>query len=85
MNEAESVPLLEDPGEDDPMSSEPQPLASEPKPADADGPQQTEDAALAQDWTGEQRNRSTADADALSVGLTAPVADAAKPPHADEM
>uniref|UniRef100_A0A8C1LP78 Cyclic AMP-responsive element-binding protein 3-like protein 4 n=1 Tax=Cyprinus carpio TaxID=7962 RepID=A0A8C1LP78_CYPCA len=89
LNEAESVPLLEDPGEDDPMSSEPQPLASEPKPADADGPQQTEDAALAQDWTGEQRNRSTADADAdadaLSVGLTAQVADAAKPPHADEM
>uniref|UniRef100_A0A8C2E8Z2 Cyclic AMP-responsive element-binding protein 3-like protein 4 n=1 Tax=Cyprinus carpio TaxID=7962 RepID=A0A8C2E8Z2_CYPCA len=58
LNEAESVLLLEDPGEDDPMSSEPQPLASEPKPADAD---------------------------ALSVGLTAPVADAAKPPHADEM
>uniref|UniRef100_A0A8C2EA42 Cyclic AMP-responsive element-binding protein 3-like protein 4 n=1 Tax=Cyprinus carpio TaxID=7962 RepID=A0A8C2EA42_CYPCA len=83
LNEAESVLLLEDPGEDDPMSSEPQPLASEPKPADADGPQQTEDAALAQDWTGEQRNRSTAEA--LSVGLTAPVADAAKPPHADEM
>uniref|UniRef100_A0A671PE80 Cyclic AMP-responsive element-binding protein 3-like protein 4 n=1 Tax=Sinocyclocheilus anshuiensis TaxID=1608454 RepID=A0A671PE80_9TELE len=93
LNEAESLPLLEDPGEDDPMSPEPQ---SEPRPADADadadadGPQQT------QDWAREQRNGSAAsdadadtDADALSVGLSAPVAagiaDAAKPPHADEM
>uniref|UniRef100_A0A673JIE0 Cyclic AMP-responsive element-binding protein 3-like protein 4 n=1 Tax=Sinocyclocheilus rhinocerous TaxID=307959 RepID=A0A673JIE0_9TELE len=89
LNEAESLPLLEDPGEDDPMSPEPQ---SEPRPADADadadGPQQT------QDWVREQRNGSAAsdadaDADALSVGLSAPVAagiaDAAKLPHADEM
>ncbi|XP_016414489.1 cyclic AMP-responsive element-binding protein 3-like protein 4 [Sinocyclocheilus rhinocerous] len=51
LNEVDSLPLLEDPVEDDPMSSEPLPPASEHKPADADGPQ---------DWTGDQRNGSAA-------------------------
>ncbi len=88
LNDVESLPLLEDPGEADPMS--PEPLSLPTDPSDADGPQQTEDAALVQDWTREPRNGSDADADAaLSVSLTAPVSaantDAAKPPHADEM
>lgn len=79
LNDVESLPLLEDPGEADPMSPEPLSLPTEP--SDADGPQ---------DWTREPRNGSDADADAaLSVSLTAPVSaantDAAKPPHADEM
>ncbi|XP_016354623.1 cyclic AMP-responsive element-binding protein 3-like protein 4, partial [Sinocyclocheilus anshuiensis] len=51
LNEVDSLPLLEDPVEDDPMSSEPLPPASEHKPADADGPQ---------DWSGGQRNGSAA-------------------------
>ncbi|XP_042629239.1 cyclic AMP-responsive element-binding protein 3-like protein 4 [Cyprinus carpio] len=86
LNEVDSLPLLEDPVEDDPMSSEPLSPASEHTPADADVPQPPED------WTGDQRNGSAApegDADVLSVSLTAPAAagntDAAKPPHADEM
>ncbi|RXN05089.1 cyclic AMP-responsive element-binding 3 4 isoform X2 [Labeo rohita] len=102
LNDVESLPLLEDPGEDDPVSSESLSLPSEHKPpdagadadADADGLQQPEDVALAQDLSQKQRNGTTAsggNADALPTSLTAPVgagnagADAAKPPHADEM
>ncbi|XP_043112838.1 cyclic AMP-responsive element-binding protein 3-like protein 4 [Puntigrus tetrazona] len=88
LNDVESLPLLEDPGEDEPVSSEPLSLPPGPRRADADAdePRQTQDAALEQDRTPEQRNGSDA---ALSVSLSAPAAaanaDAAKPPHADEM
>ncbi|KAL1258513.1 hypothetical protein QQF64_009090 [Cirrhinus molitorella] len=99
LNDVESLPLLEDPGEDDPTSSESL-LPAEHKPADADavagadGPQQPEDGELTQDSSQEQRNGSSASGKntaALPVSLTAPVgagnaaADAAKSPHADEM
>jgi len=137
LNDVESLPLLEDPGEDDPMSPESLSLPREARHADADGPEQTReqrngsdaDAALSvsladadkpeqtqtHDWTREQRNdvdgpeqtqtreqRNGADADepeqtreqrngldadadaALSVRAVTN-ADAAKPPHADEM
>ncbi|XP_016112547.1 cyclic AMP-responsive element-binding protein 3-like protein 4 [Sinocyclocheilus grahami] len=71
LNELDSLPLLEDPVEDDPMSSEALPPASAHRPADADA-----DADGPQDWSGDQRNGSAA-----AEGN----ADADKPPHADEI
>ncbi|XP_048008610.1 cyclic AMP-responsive element-binding protein 3-like protein 4 isoform X2 [Megalobrama amblycephala] len=87
LNDAGSPALLEDAGEDEPMVSVPTELKLSDTDWDSDGPQQPEEALI-----GEQKNGTAvtgADADTLSVALTAPVAagnaDAAKPPHADEM
>lgn len=87
LNDAGSPALLEDAGEDEPVVSVPTELKLSDTDWDSDGPQQPEEALI-----GEQKNGTAAtgaDADTLSMALTAPVAagnaDAAKPPHADEM
>lgn len=83
LNDAGSLALLKGAGEDDPMVSDPTELRLSDADWDSDAPQQDE-AVIA-----EQRNGTAApgaNADTLSVALTAPAgADAATPPHADEM